>query len=175
MGVDCQGDVFREIEYYEKISENNGCLELQKIIFPYVVVLTQDCDLAQDYSSRNAQRKDSKLLFSVLIAPMYNAEHVFAGEHLSELDITASLIKKKKTEGEKLMKNELPRYHYIEFPEETQIIPSIIDFKHYFSVPVNYLLSEKEHRFVCKVASLYREDISHRFSFFLSRIGLPEK
>lgn len=77
------------------------------------------------------------------------------------------------TVGKNLTQNKIPRYHYMEFPEGIPIVPSIIDFKHYFSLNVEYLYEIREQNFVCKIAELYREDISQRFASFLSRIGLP--
>jgi hypothetical protein len=53
-------------------------------------------------------------------------------------------------------------------------VPSVIDFKHYFSVPVEYLERIKPTNFVCAVCELYREDICQRFAAYLSRIGLPD-
>jgi hypothetical protein len=82
-------------------------------------------------------------------------------------------INKKERPGKKLRQNQTPRYHYLEFPTDIPIIPSVIDFKHYFSVNVKYLKKIKKTNFICNVPPLYREDISHRFASFLSRIGLP--
>jgi hypothetical protein len=73
-----------------------------------------------------------------------------------------------------IRQNNNPRYHYLEFDTNVvQISPSIIDFKHYFSVNVEYLIAQKQRDFVCQIAPLYRESISQRFTSFLSRIGLP--
>ena len=83
------------------------------------------------------------------------------------------LINKNKTPGTNLKQNETPRYHYLTFPDNMQIVPSVIDFKHYFSVNITYLKRVKTEQFVCKIAELYREDISQRFASFLSRVGLP--
>ncbi len=171
----CQGDVFLNIEYLERATECDGILEMSKILFPYAVVLTQDCDLAQDYAFREEERPTrDKWLISVLVAPAYNAEHVFAGDHLSEIEIASVPISRDRSPGRLLKNNETPRYHYLEFPPEIRLVPLVIDFKHYFSVPVPYLTELKKTNFVCKVSGLYREDISHRFASFLSRIGLPE-
>jgi hypothetical protein len=171
-----QGDIIRNVEYIEYISEKAGAIEVAKIIFPLIIVLTQDCDLAQDYrfrwSKANTETQD-KWLLSVLIAPLYNVEHVYTGEHLSELAMTMERINRGRSPGENLRKNETPRYHYIEFPKHVPIAPSVIDFKHYFSVNVGYLKKVRQENFKCQVSELYREDISQRFSSFLSRIGLP--
>lgn len=176
MGRICQGDIFRDIEFIEHISEKSGNLEISKIVYPLVIVLTQDCELTQDYNYRKfLKQKESKnkMLLSAIVAPLYNAEHVFVGQHLSELNIVVTPINKTRTEGRYLIDNDRPRYHYLEFPEEIPIVPSIIDFKHYFSVNVEYLRKFKKSNFICKVSELYREDISLRFANYLSRIGLP--
>jgi hypothetical protein len=169
-----QGDIIREVEYIESVSEDDGVLEMSRISFPFVVVLTQDCDLAQDYAFRTEARlTQDKWLISVLVAPLYNVEHVFSGEHLSDIGIKSQSINKQKTEGRLLVENQNPRYHYLEFPNKIAIVASVIDFKHYFSVPLPYLSDLKKKNFVCTVSELYREDISQRFAAFLSRIGLP--
>lgn len=130
---------------------------MSKIIFPLVIVLTQDCDLEQDYRFRySRQRKpdqQDKWLLSVLVAPLYNAEHVFLGEQLSELNMKMQTIARSKTRGKSLTSNQLPRFHYLEFPRQFQIAPSVIDFKHYFSVNVKYLHRNKSKNFICSVSS----------------------
>ncbi|HUW18893.1 MAG TPA: hypothetical protein VMW16_06285 [Sedimentisphaerales bacterium] len=172
-----QGDIYKDVEWIEHTTEHDGALEISKIKFPLVIVLTQDCDLAQDSKFRwEEPQKDNhdKFVLSVLVAPIYNAEHVFQGTHLSELNLTMGQINKGKTQGNYLITNQNPRYHYLEFPEELSLVPSVIDFKHYFSVDVESLRKLKEQNFVCAVSELFREDISQRFASFLSRIGLPE-
>lgn len=172
-----QGDIIRNVEYVEYISERAGQLEVSKIVFPLVVVLTQDCDLAQDYTfrwRRAAATTEDKWLLSVLVAPLYNVEHIYTGVHLSELKMKMQVIPRDATMGKLLRSNQNPRYHYLDFGPEIPIVPSVVDFKQYFSVNVTYLKKLKVSNFVCQLSSLYREDLSHRFSSFLARIGLPE-
>jgi hypothetical protein len=173
-----QGDVLRDIECIEYVVEKDGVIEVAKIMFPLVVVLTQDCDLEQDSRYKVAEVKkpstDDKRLFSVLVAPMYNAEYVFQGVHLSELSLNMTSINKGKTEGDYLRKNERARYQYLAFPEDVQVVPQIVDFKHFFSVNLRYLESLLDGQFVCRIADLFREDLSQRFAAYLSRIGLPD-
>jgi hypothetical protein len=173
-----QGDVFREVECVEYVAEMGGVLEVSKLVFPLVVVLTQDCDLEQDARYRNKRRKrpanDDKRLFSVLVAPLYNAEHVFQGQHLSDLDLIMTPVPPKGSLGHMLKQNERPRYHYFDFAADVPIVPSVADFKHYFSVSVSYLERLRPKNFVCRLSELYREDLSLRFASYLARIGLPE-
>lgn len=173
-----QGDIYRNVDFIEYIAEEGGQLDISRITFPLVVVLTQDCDLLQDFSFRHGrprQKTQDKYLLSVLVAPLYNAEHVYLGKHLSELNIQMQTIEKTKTQGRLLRQNKNPRYHYVGFPEDIPIVPSVIDFKHYFSVNIEYLKKEKKQDFICRIAKLYREDLSLRYACFLSRIALPSE
>ena len=178
LGRIAQGDVFRDVECIEYVAEKRGVLEASKILFPLVVVLTQDCDLEQDARHRIRKASPSsnqdKKLFAVLVAPLYNAEHVFQGQHLVELGLTMAPINRKKTEGKTLMQNERPRYHYFDFQAGVPLVASIADFKHYFSVSVAYMEKVRPKNFVCRLSELYREDLSQRFAAYLARIGLPE-
>lgn len=171
-----QGDVFRDIAYVESITEQAGEIEVSRIMFPYVVVLTQDCDLEHDNAFRTKSgTTQDKYLLSVLVAPLYVAEHVFAGEHLKEIGYQMRQIAKSpKTEGRNLMQNETPRYHYLEFPAEIAIPPAIVDFKHYFGVNAEHLNKLRPTNYSCSLAPLFRERLTQRFSDFLARIGLPE-
>lgn len=175
----CQGDIIKNVEFIEYADEVDGQLEISKITFPLVVVLTQDCDLEQDFNNRSASQKASqdKHLISIIVAPLYNIEHLYDGEHLSELGLKMQVINRKpeKSDNKFLRQNQNPRYHYFEFPSELGVVNSAVDFKHYFTVNLNYLTKHKVNNFVCKISELYRESVSHRFSFYLSRIGLPNQ
>lgn len=169
----CQGGVFKDVQCIEYATEKDGVIEVSKIEFPLVIILTQDCDLAQDPTYKtDEQVNDDKRLFSVLVAPLYNAEHVFQGNHLDNLDLTMQTIDSKRKKI--LTNNQTPRYHYINFPDNIPHVPQIIDFKHYFSISLPYLESLKKNNFVCQISNLFKEDISHRFAFYLSRIALPD-
>jgi hypothetical protein len=172
-----QGDIFRDIDYLEHYQEKNGIISISKITFPYVYVLTQDCDLAQDFKFRTLDppKGHDKYLISVLIAPIYNAEFVYSGEHLSDLGYSMqNFASGPKRDFQIIKSNKNPRYHFLDFGEDSTIPPSIIDFKQYFSINIRYLESIKNANRVFKLKTLFREDVSQRFSSFLSRIGLPE-
>ena len=157
------------------VTEEQGILEVGRISFPYVMVLTQECDLEEDFrlrSTNSAETKLDKLLLSVLVAPLYNADHLKKGTHLSELDINGDSIDSKRWNH--VTNNVMPRFHYLEFPKITKLIPLVIDFKHYFSVNIEYLKRVREERYITTVAELFRERISQRFANYLSRIGLPD-
>jgi len=179
-----QGDIFRDIDFVQKLETVGDEVLIHQITFPLVIVLTQDCDLEQDseyyINTGDAPSDDDKKLLSVIVAPLYNEELFLQGEHLNDESIKYKMrsIKKKKkgnltTEYRYLIENGIPRYHHLKFDQNDPIVDLVIDFKHYFTLNIEELMRIKDDRFVGKVSELYRESISQRFAYFLSRIGLP--
>lgn len=175
-----QCDIFRDVEFIEYVKEDESSIEVSKIVFPQVIILTQACDLQQDYNARKRWNEtkignQDKFLISVIVAPMYNFEDFRQGNHLGQLSLVMEPKgRRNKSLCENIIKNENKRYHYMNFGDDVELVESVIDFKHYFTVTVNYLNSIYEKKYVCSVDSLYRELISQRFSNFLARIGLPD-
>ena len=81
--------------------------------------------------------------------------------------------KRSDTAIKKLMDNEIPRFHYLKFPD-ADLPELIIDFKHFFSMNRNTLYNQMDKR-LCSIDVLFKEKISQRFSYYISRIGLPEQ
>lgn len=175
-----QGGLFRDIEMLESIHEDENRVTVYRISFPLVVVLTQDCDLEQEDQIRwrclrvaPEQHPHDKFLISAIVAPVYNAEHFFDGAHLMDESIKMKMQSFNGSNKNTIRQNSNPRYHYLNFDPETRIVPSVVDFKHYFSVSTKILNSAMS-RCIGVIADLHREDLSQRFSSFLSRIGLPD-
>lgn len=176
-----QGDIYKNVWCFENISQENNSIKINRVFFPYVIVLTQDCDI-QQHQEYVGQK--SGQLFSVLVAPLYNAGRFFEGKHLEQLHLKSSnyisnkgtMLKstnqKINSEGQLIVNNQIARYHYLEF-KDAAVPPSIVDFKHYFSLGVDYLKNDKNEDFVLRLKPLYRELLTQRFSNYLSRIGLP--
>lgn len=175
-----QCDIFRNVEFIEYVKEEGNAIVVSKIVFPLVMVLTQACDLHQDFSARKRKEIEvnsnhDKFLISIIVAPIYNFEDFRQGQHLEQLGFAMEPKgKRSKSLCENIIKNENKRYHYLNFSEEVDLVESVIDFKHYFTVTVNYLSQNYNEKYVCSIESLYKELILQRFSNFLSRIGLPD-
>ncbi|MBQ2655159.1 MAG: hypothetical protein IJF95_00835 [Erysipelotrichaceae bacterium] len=175
-----QCDIYRDIEFIEYAKEDGDSIEVSKIVFPLAIVLTQACDLQQDYNARKKNEVENKgnqdkFLISVIVAPIYNFEEFRMGTHLDQLGLMMDPKgRRDKSTCSNIMKNENKRYHYLNFAEDVEIVESVVDFKHYFTVTVNYLNAIRKEKYVCSIDSLYRELLLQRFSNFLSRIGLPE-
>lgn len=174
-----QGCIYSKVEFLERLVIEWPDIELERIVFPYVYVLTQDCDLESDsrirWFAENPVNPNGCLL-SVLVAPLYNADHVKSGTHLSELELRGRNDKlhiDPPPRWSQVQENNVARYHYLEFAPPCPVPPSVLDFKHYFAVSVETLHDRHQEAFQGRLEELERAHISQRFASFLSRIGLP--
>ena len=190
-----QGDILNNVDYIEYVNILNGNIEISKITFPKVIVLTQECDSVQYYNNRNknysiidgkeqGEIKTNQFLLSIIVAPLYNFNDVISGNHLSEIKImkdnlmtdtplTFDHINSK--EKKKIENNSVKRYHYLKLEINGKYLEYVIDFKQYFTVNTEKIIQHKQNgNYFASIDILFRESLSQRFSNFLSRIGLPE-
>jgi hypothetical protein len=166
-----QGDIFQDIEILESFTVEKSKILVDKIIFPFVVCLNQECDLEADHTNKESMLCDNNLLH-IAIAPAFIFEQYLNGTHWGAIFTTNDPQKRKSTTIKKIMDNEIPRYHYLKFPD-FEMPELIIDFKHFFTINRNMLYSQIGNR-LCSLDNLFKEKISQRFSYYISRIGLPE-
>lgn len=173
-----QGDILKNIN----IPVFNDKLQVVKL--EYGVILSQDCDLNQDFDSRNQISKinddkdklalNNKMIPSILICPAYTAEQLRKGTHLQTIDMPmVKISNSKKTPWKKIIQNETPRYHYLNKSKEFEIPELVLDFKRYYSLSRDYLYSIYSECYLISLNELYREDLSNRFHHYNSRVGLP--
>ncbi len=169
-----QGDIFTEIEY-KIISRTESGLSATIINYPYAVVLTQDCDLEQDVSNRNApsenRNNEDKYIHDVLLCPAFVAEQLRAGEHLESLGIKGQIWNSDLWKHMK--RNENKRFHFLKKDQTKKINDIILDFKQYFTLSRDELYTHKDTKYLTSIRDMFREDLSLRFAQYLSRIGLP--
>lgn len=135
---------------------------------PYAIVLSQDCDLEQDYRSRSVSPPDPRLMLpSVLLC-----EAVPASEEKQQPKISA--IWKQVTQ------NNHERFHYLsriaanEDSAGIGIESLVLDFKRYFTVPTDDLYEQ------CKLGAArrvflnpnYLEHVTTRFCYYQYRVAL---
>lgn len=167
----CQGDIFSNIEVIENIEVKGSKIIVDKISFPYIICLNQECDLESDFKTDPNYLKDSRLIH-LAIAPAFNFEQFLIGGHWGEIFQTSQSSKRSDTKTKLILDNEIPRFHYLKFPD-IDMPELIVDFKHFFTVNRAFLYSNLDKR-VCSIDDLFKEKMSQRFSNFISRIGLPE-
>lgn len=175
----CQGDILRDVTVVtwaaEKETADGKILAIDERLLPYAILLTQDCDLEQDYVNRTDKdsTNNDKYLQSLLLCPAYQAEQLRRGEHLKDLGLTMLPIN---TDRWRLVQsNSVYRYHYLPEYLDFQIPSLVIDFKHYLTIPHHILYGlDRTKSYLGTASELFRENLSARFSQYLSRIGLPE-
>lgn len=169
----CQGDILEDVEYQSpKFLEDQ--IEIDRIILPYAVILTQDCDLKQDYDNRinNTTLVQDKFLQSILICPAYLAEQVRLGEHLQSLNLKREVWKSK--QWPLITSNQNQRFHHLPAQSKFNTSDLVIDFKQYYTMPRDICFDIHKEKYLTSLDGLFREDLSQRFAYYLSRIGLPE-
>lgn len=168
----CQGDIFRDFKYSGLIVINKISIDESEMIFPYLIVLTQDCDLESDHKN-HIESKDNqdKYLISILVSPGYIAEHFREGNHLEEYHLKMERINHER--WQKIENNQNPRYHFLKRKISFQIPDLVIDFKHYYTIPRGVLYNNFGDHYIGSINELFREALSQRFAYYLSRIGLP--
>ncbi|MFA5961278.1 MAG: hypothetical protein WC848_01175 [Parcubacteria group bacterium] len=179
----CQGDILKEVAIYLGFSkrETDGGIKIKDFYPKYVVVLSQDCDLESDCIEREKNKEKKKLgevevqdkyLPTILLCPAYPINDFIEGKHIAEWKMSNDLKHEKKVK--KLKKNDdLKRYHYLAGDASNGIPELVVDFKHFMTVPRDELYEVHPDVYVSTLCELFREELSQRFTNYLSRIGLP--
>ncbi len=178
-----QGDILRNLEYRDAYNTSVGT-----VTHNFSIVLTQDCDLLQDHKSRAAMQKteaeeyellkgdtppnNDKFITSVLVCPAFVAENLKDGIHLAMINWKMQRINSS-LKGP-VYRNDNPRYHYLELDEGFGLPALIVDFKHTFSLPIEYLNKKSENK-IARLEEMYAQSLCHRHSYYVSRVPLPDE
>jgi hypothetical protein len=166
-----QGEILTNFIQYElDVDKLRGQqpFEVLQITHPIVVVLSQDCDLDQDYTRRQKDKTDN-LLASVL----------FCAVAVNDEDFRRCINLGTK-EWKKVVENREPRLHYLRAVPQADDIANeglsdlIVDFRQYFSLPTEeaYFCAGAARR-RCRLETPYAEHLSHRFFSHMARVALP--
>lgn len=143
--------------------------EFDPQLHPYVIVVSQDCDLDWDYRTRSGQTAN-KLIPGILFCEVTTAEKLRHGG-----DVQSDIWKRIKI-------NKDERYQFLQKVPATedllqQGLPELgIDFKRYFTLPADEVyarIAAQETQRRCRLVSPYLEHFSTRFAYYQFRIALP--
>lgn len=144
--------------------------EIIPVVHPYAIVVTQDCELVQDFKPRSEGNLESdKIIPSVLFCQVVTAEQL-----RGRADIKSDIWKR-------IKQNKDERYQFLEkvLREDDTLnegLPELsIDFKRYFTLPTDevYFRLEVEAKRRSRLRSPYMEHLSSRFYYFQCRVALP--
>jgi hypothetical protein len=145
-----------------------GNAKLDPIFHPYVIVISQDCDLEFDYKARCGQASKHKVLIHTLFCGLFTRDEI--------VDET----KRKSEAFGRIKDGQDERYHYLACApvnETDDSLPELIaDFKNTFSLPtefVYWLVATAQIARKGELPSPYLEDFMHRAYSFLGRVATP--
>jgi hypothetical protein len=174
-----QGDIYKDVSLIHSIThtvnqKGKREYDLKEIKYDYIVILTQECDLEQDYRNRiETQEDQDSYIQMILMAPAYLGESLRNGIHLEEYGQTMQHINTK--DWKKLRQQENKRYHHIKADADMNVPELAIDFKHYYTISRDYFYNNiMNESYFISMTILHREALSQRFCNFLARIGIPE-
>jgi hypothetical protein len=171
----CQGDLLRGFKFRAIRGTDAKVVEIG---FPFIVILSQDCDLEQGVPPPTSPATGSlpvlsQYLHNILFIPAFPAEIAREGTHLKDL----FFITQKRIDGDlwrPITQNGNDRYHFLTGNIDLQIPNLLLDFKAYYTIPQEDMLIQYRGSYLATINELFRERLSQRFSNYLSRIGLPE-
>lgn len=170
-----QGEILSSLEQYlARAADSAGMapVDLRLKTHPFAVVLTQDCDLAQDFAGRQGAAQNKLLVPNILMCEMDFAE---------DLKGDADRIARGSDIWKRIVHNKDERFHYLrEVTRDADasgegVAPLLVDFKRSFTLPTEGLY-EQLSRNAKRRAILtcpYREHLASRHAFFISRVALP--
>lgn len=153
---------------------------------PYVIVVTQDCDLEQDYKGRFEDKsKIHRLLPNILFCEVETAHELRYADRNPSLDEVKQARSKtiNSTKWPPIKQNKDERFHFLQKVESHQDtlqegLPELaVEFKRYFSLPtdeVYYRIEKTDVKRRCRLQSPYLEHFAVRFHYYHYRIALPE-
>jgi len=142
-------------------------------VHPFAILMTQDCDLEQDFAVRLKLETSDKLLPSLLFCEVATAEELSG--------IVATNLKEWR--NLKISSNKNERFQFLQQVDASCDAQQIgveelgIDFKRCFTIPTDEVyrrieIGQAKRR--CVPNSPYLEHLSSRFAYYLSRVALPE-
>ncbi len=169
-----QGEILRNVwEWVPEYDDTGLPTEVKPNRSLLALVVTQECDLTQDYRSRADNLLETTELKSVLLCPAQDAE---------VLRDTHSITSKR---WSTVRDNKDERYHYLSHVASLQDIATeghpamLVDFKSFFTVRTAELyrqLSNQEEqsaKWFVRLGCPWREHLQVRFAAYVARVGLP--
>jgi hypothetical protein len=165
-----QGEILGGLVHVRQSLDSIGTalVQIDELVHPFVVVLTQDCDLEQDF---NARASGNGKLESILVCPAVDTTQ------LKGIASTSSFHWKLIT-GNRDVRYQCLEAIPLDNDSASQGIPSLgCDFKRYFTVPADEVykrINLKEVTRRCRLITPYAEHFLHRFCNFQARVPLPQ-
>lgn len=143
------------------------------ITHPLAAILTQDCDLENDYGMRFENPSSGSMIPAILFCEVASAQEL-RGQHDEINSRTWNEVRNNKNERYQFLRN-VPAKNDL----TNEGTPDLaLDFKRFFTISTDEVyrrleLAEMQRR--TRLVAPYREHLSTRFFFYHYRIALPEQ
>lgn len=176
----CQGDIYQNVKYSYIDSEDDEGVNIVEYEFLMAIIVSQACDvIAMDEIISKQGGKPTKFMPSILMCPIYENNAAKSGQHIKAAfdQLSLKFESENSFQGDdyKVAKRDWHyRFHALTIESESEKVleNAIIDFKHYFTVPISYLVSHKNDR-ILHLDDLFAEQITLKFATYLSRVAIP--
>lgn len=176
----CQGNIYKNVKYSYIDSEDGESVNIVEYEFPLAIIISQACDvIAMEDLTVKKSGKPAKFMPSILMCPIYEQRAAKSGQHIKDAfeQLTLNFESENAYQGDdyKVAKRD---WHYrihaltVRVDEKDVIENAVIDFKHYFTVPITYLIAHKNDRLL-RLDDLFAEQITLKFSTYLARVAIP--
>ncbi len=176
-GID-QGDIYRDVlvsyipGLFKTATKGNEPAEIQ---LDYFLILSPTCDIHRVNECKEGTSVKDAIPIMIIGIPLFKQSEFIKGTHLSKFGRSGEDYSKQEDRVIGFSKGEQYRFYRIGFTSDEKIVHQIgddlvMDFRHFLSVPFQAL---KKENYICSMEQLYVADITNRFHFYLSRIGLP--
>jgi hypothetical protein len=172
-----QGEILTNVVQYYPVgsegSDNSEQVSFKRIVHPYAIVATQDCDLDWDYRARQSEDgQATKLLNSIILCVVDTAKTVRGIGNINSKEW--NLVEKHRHEQ---------FYFFEKIHDECDLeqegLPELTaDFKRVFGIEAADLYRQIDLAIALRRSTLsspYLEHFSRRYSSFHSRVALPSQ
>lgn len=175
-----QCEVLSDVVEFAADADGPGAgVDVHRIVHPYAILLTQDCDLDRDWEvRRSGAETHHRLLRNLLLCEVTTAEELRTGEKGGNADmppVNSSL-------WNSIRQNKDERFHFLEAAPPNLdaarrgVEELVVHFLRVFTVPTGRLYRAIDAAHTARRARLrspYLEHLAHRFTTYWARIALP--
>jgi len=178
-----QAEVLSSVSEFQAISSTDGdadAIAIREVEHPLVLVMSQDCDLEQDFNVRHPTEKPPLSREDAEVHPTA-LSHILLCDAHEESELKKRLPESTGSKDfRRIAQNQNDRYHRIEgaaIRDTGQTVePLFLDFRRHLSIPCpdiyQQLISKSAGR-KARLPGYYLHDLNHRFHSYLARIAIP--
>ena len=178
-----QAELLKSVSEFQVVANPDGDpaeVFTRRIEHPLVIVLSQDCDLEQDFDFRFPAAEDPPSHSDIEVHPR-TLSHIILCDVFEEGELKQRVPESfGSRDYKRIDQNQNERYHRFDGAgvagTAEEIEPLFLDFKRHFSIPCSSAYEQLDSGPMGRTARLpayYLHDLNHRFYSYLARVAIP--